>query len=391
MKATAILAAGIALLSMWLCQPAEAKVEDFNAGKLKAASIKSGSKIKPKKYVTRLKLQRKKLVLGGEPVSSKTIKTVTERRSPISPPNAKSSVAKPPKPVVAKLTHKPDAKAPKPANGNKIALSEPRFAPRLTDIVKLEPVDDGLPPFVRANRRKLELDKRAETAAIIAAMAPCQKVPVWFALRVAMTESSLNPKARGSAGEIGLFQMKCATARYLGFTGECEGLYDTRTNIYWGLKHLSRALQFSDGDPRHAASKHNGGLGTKGLRADYVRQVMCSSARSGFPSAYQLGASTDILRMCARTNNQPKAMRGHYDKKDLLTSSIAEIGLRTASTARIGPAARTATGCGDLDFKRVPVLASQTDAKRQHKPAKKPVVPPSIGIIGSLNPIYPSR
>jgi len=108
---------------------------------------------------------------------------------------------------------------------------------------------------------------------IIDALSPAYGVPTWFALRIAKVESGYDPSARGRAGEYGVFQIKCATARFLGFEGGCEALSDARTNIEWGLKHLSRALESAGGDLKLAASKHNGGLGRRTLVPKYVNLV----------------------------------------------------------------------------------------------------------------------
>jgi len=108
---------------------------------------------------------------------------------------------------------------------------------------------------------------------LIKAMAPSQGVPTWFALRIAHVESNYNPNMRGSAGEYGVFQMKCATAKDIGFGGNCGALLDPRTNIQWGLKHLALAIGRSDGNLRLAASKHNGGLGRRTLVPTYVARV----------------------------------------------------------------------------------------------------------------------
>ena len=70
-----------------------------------------------------------------------------------------------------------------------------------------------------------------------------------------------------------MFQLKCQTARGLGYTGACDGLLDARTNIRYGLKHLGLAIKSSHGNLRLAASKHNGGLGRKTLVTKYVDQV----------------------------------------------------------------------------------------------------------------------
>jgi len=58
--------------------------------------------------------------------------------------------------------------------------------------------------------------ERRQVVAMIQSMAPGYGVPAWFALRIAKIESGYNPRARGRAGELGVFQMKCATARHIG-------------------------------------------------------------------------------------------------------------------------------------------------------------------------------
>jgi soluble lytic murein transglycosylase-like protein len=112
-----------------------------------------------------------------------------------------------------------------------------------------------------------------EVASIIREMAPSYGVPTWFALRIANVESGFNPYARGSAGEIGIYQLKCQTARGLGFEGDCSQLTDVRTNVRWGLKHLSLAIESSGGNLMLAASKHNAGLGRKSLVHSYIAKV----------------------------------------------------------------------------------------------------------------------
>ena len=109
--------------------------------------------------------------------------------------------------------------------------------------------------------------------AMIKSMAPGYVVPAWFALRIAKVESNYNASARGSAGEYGVYQLKCATARGLGFRGSCSGLLNARTNVRYGLKHLSLAIKGSSGNLHLAASKHNGGLGRKKLVRGYVAMV----------------------------------------------------------------------------------------------------------------------
>ena len=70
---------------------------------------------------------------------------------------------------------------------------------------------------------------------MITTMAPHYGVPTWFALRIAKIESGYNPHARGSHGELGVFQIKCQTARGIGYQGACSGLLDARTGVAVGL------------------------------------------------------------------------------------------------------------------------------------------------------------
>ena len=114
---------------------------------------------------------------------------------------------------------------------------------------------------------------RGGVVAMIKAQAPRMGVPTWFALRIAHVESGYNPRARGRAGELGVFQMKCQTARGLGFRGACSQLLNASTGIHWGLKHLQVAVRSSRGNLKLAASKHNGGLGRKSLVRGYVNKV----------------------------------------------------------------------------------------------------------------------
>jgi len=114
---------------------------------------------------------------------------------------------------------------------------------------------------------------RGVVVSLIKSMAPRYGVPTWFALRIAKIESGYNPRVRGAAGEYGVFQLKCATARGIGFRGNCGSLLNASTNVQYGLKHLSLAARSSRGNLRLAASKHNGGLGRRSLVPAYVRRV----------------------------------------------------------------------------------------------------------------------
>lgn len=101
-------------------------------------------------------------------------------------------------------------------------------------------------------------------------------VPVELAHAVVKVESNFNPKARGSAGEIGLMQIKPATARSIGYSGSSKGLYDPETNIQFGMKYLAMAQELGGGETCNTILKYNAGHGARRMNpvsAAYCRKV----------------------------------------------------------------------------------------------------------------------
>ena len=74
---------------------------------------------------------------------------------------------------------------------------------------------------------------------IILALAPAFGIEPKVALAVASVESSLNPKAIGQAGEIGLFQIMPDIGKKMGYTK--KQLKDPVINTYVGLQLLKEA------------------------------------------------------------------------------------------------------------------------------------------------------
>jgi soluble lytic murein transglycosylase-like protein len=84
-------------------------------------------------------------------------------------------------------------------------------------------------------------------------------VPVKLALAVVQVESNFNPRARGQAGEVGLMQIKPATARGIGYKGSIKALYNPSTNLIWGMKYLAEARRRGGGSVCGTILKYNGG------------------------------------------------------------------------------------------------------------------------------------
>ncbi len=113
---------------------------------------------------------------------------------------------------------------------------------------------------------------------LISKYAKTYGVPVALAHAVVRIESNFNPKARGGAGEIGLMQIKPATARMMGYSGSSKGLYDPETNIRYGMKYLSMAHELGDGRTCSTILKYNAGHGAK--RMNPVSKRYCGKVQA---------------------------------------------------------------------------------------------------------------
>jgi soluble lytic murein transglycosylase-like protein len=93
----------------------------------------------------------------------------------------------------------------------------------------------------------------------VAQYASSNGVPVSLAHAVISIESNYRVNALGSAGEIGLMQIKPATARMMGYRGSTRGLYDPETNIRYGMKYLGLAHKLGGGATCRTILKYNAG------------------------------------------------------------------------------------------------------------------------------------
>jgi soluble lytic murein transglycosylase-like protein len=94
---------------------------------------------------------------------------------------------------------------------------------------------------------------------------------------VITVESNYRADARGRAGEIGLMQIKPATARMMGYSGSNKGLYDPETNIRYGLKYLAKAQQLGGGDTCGTILRYNAGHGAK--RMNKISAAYCAKVK----------------------------------------------------------------------------------------------------------------
>jgi soluble lytic murein transglycosylase-like protein len=98
-----------------------------------------------------------------------------------------------------------------------------------------------------------------EIDALVRVHAQVNNVPEALVHRVIQRESRYQPQLVGRGGCIGLMQIKLATARSLGYTGDAAGLRDPDTNLAYGIKYLAGAYRAANGDHARAMHYYAGG------------------------------------------------------------------------------------------------------------------------------------
>ncbi len=115
----------------------------------------------------------------------------------------------------------------------------------------------------------------AEYTEMVAAQARANGVPEALVHRVIVRESRYQPHLIGRGGTIGLMQIKLATARGVGYTGDAAGLRDPNTNLTWAVKYLAGAYRAANGDHARAIRYYAGGYyyAAKRQRQEMVAQA----------------------------------------------------------------------------------------------------------------------
>jgi soluble lytic murein transglycosylase-like protein len=115
--------------------------------------------------------------------------------------------------------------------------------------------------------------QHAEYDTLVATHARANGVPEALVHRVIVRESGYRPALMGRGGTIGLMQIKLATARALGYTGDAAGLRDPDTNLNYAVKYLAGAYRAANGDHNRAIHYYAAGYYqvAKRQRLEHVR------------------------------------------------------------------------------------------------------------------------
>ena len=121
--------------------------------------------------------------------------------------------------------------------------------------------------------------------AAIARHAAANGLPAELVHRVVIRESRYNPRAR-NGGNLGLMQIKHATARGVGYTGSASGLFDAETNLTYAVRYLAGAYRAAGGNQSRAVALYASGYHGRGMvarrapREAMARRGTCRRRRS---------------------------------------------------------------------------------------------------------------
>ncbi|MHB2264307.1 lytic transglycosylase domain-containing protein [Aliihoeflea sp. PC F10.4] len=153
----------------------------------------------------------------------------------------------------------------------------PPGPPAKTDLPGVDPTTTGaIASTDTAGKKKAAAVTNGQFSQIISKYATEHGVPASLAHAVIQVESNFRPNVTGRAGEVGLMQIKPATARMMGYSGSAKGLYDPEVNIRYGMKYLAMAQSVGDGTTCGTILKYNAGHAAKRMNpisANYCAKV----------------------------------------------------------------------------------------------------------------------
>lgn len=100
--------------------------------------------------------------------------------------------------------------------------------------------------------------ERSQIDSLVAHHARVHGVPEALVHRVIIRESGYNPRA-SSRGNLGLMQIRYATARGMGYRGNPSGLFDANTNLTYAVPYLANAYKVAGGNADRAVGLYASG------------------------------------------------------------------------------------------------------------------------------------
>jgi soluble lytic murein transglycosylase-like protein len=148
---------------------------------------------------------------------------------------------------------------------------------------------------------------RASIDVLVAQHAKAHGVPEALVHRIIQRESGYNPRA-SNRGNLGLMQIRYATARGMGYTGPASGLLDANTNLAYAVPYLANAYKVAGGSLDRAVSLYSGGYYYAAKRKGLLRELRtgASGPVATNVSAPSSGPSLSSLLSSAFTSPAPR-------------------------------------------------------------------------------------
>ncbi len=187
--------------------------------------------------------------------------------------------------------------------------------------IKNEPaVPEEIAPAKPA-RQKFVPGRRSDYEAMVATHAKANDVPESLVHRIIVRESKYQPHLV-SKGNIGLMQIKLATARGLGYTGTAEGLRDADTNMTYAVKYLAGAWRTANGNADQAVSYYARGY----YYAAKAKGISLLAAVKGAASQVK-GAAMQVVSIKETGRRKGKGYMPTSPRLDELTDAKAQAGV----------------------------------------------------------------
>jgi soluble lytic murein transglycosylase-like protein len=135
----------------------------------------------------------------------------------------------------------------------------------------------ALPCALAATALPAATSEQALLAPLIAQHVKAHGVPEALVHRVIQRESGYNPRA-SNRGNLGLMQIRHATARGMGHTGPASGLLDANTNLTYGVAYLGNAYKVAGGNANRTLALYASGYYYEAKRKGLLPQL-----RTGVP------------------------------------------------------------------------------------------------------------
>lgn len=234
-----------------------------------------------------------------------------------------------------------EAPAPDPESKAGAAATEPGAGPG-TD----QPARRSLPSPPSGSR-----PSRPQVQKMIAEVAEQYGVELALVQAVVTAESNYNAHAVSPAGAVGLMQVMPATAGDYGVRST-EALFDPKTNLKTGTRHLKRLLQKYDNDYGRVIMAYNAGEGvvdrtnsnvTFRETLDYTEAVINNYRRNGGTQPTQAALiKVQSLRGMRNTGQARRLLKKYLDPSLLSLKVKPTLTLRSLNPAlhAVGPESR---------------------------------------------------